>query len=172
MNCEGRRSTWSSRKAYWGRLRQPPYTTTNHGSQLRSSCWFYGGRKTGEPGEKPSKRGRDQLQQLYTHMSSKFFLRISTRLYPGVHPSRYKAWFTRACEASASARIRKRKFFLFLVLASRFHACEPEVLRLRLLHTCEPGLTPVRPGLTWNSVVKGNVRANSTCRPCYSNPLA
>ena len=40
----------------------------------------------------------------------------------------------------ANARTRKRTFFLFLVLAlvlaSRFHACEPGVLRL--LHTCEP----------------------------------
>ena len=48
--------------------------------------------------------------------------------------------------ARASARTRKRKISLFLVLAlvlaSRFHACEPGVLRLllRLLHTCEPGL--------------------------------
>ena len=42
------------------------HTTTNHGSQLRSRCWFYVGRKTGEPGEKPSKHGRDQLQQLYS----------------------------------------------------------------------------------------------------------
>ena len=32
------------------------HTTTKHG-----------GRKTGEPGEKPSKHGRDQLQQLYSH---------------------------------------------------------------------------------------------------------
>ena len=56
LNYEGRRSTRSSRKAYWRRHRR---------------CWFYGGRKTGEPGEKPSKHGRDQLQ-LYTHMSSKF----------------------------------------------------------------------------------------------------
>ena len=43
------------------------HTTTNHGSQLRSRCWFYRGRKTGEPGEKPSKHGRDQLQHS-THM--------------------------------------------------------------------------------------------------------
>ena len=40
---------------------------TNHGSQLRSMWRFYGGRKTGEPREKPSKHGRDQLQQLYSH---------------------------------------------------------------------------------------------------------
>ena len=40
--------------------------TTDHHMQLRSTCWFYGGRKTGEPGEKPSKHRRDQLQQLYS----------------------------------------------------------------------------------------------------------
>ena len=40
---------------------------SDHGAQLiRSRCSFYGGRKTGKPGEKPSKHGRDQLQQLYS----------------------------------------------------------------------------------------------------------
>ena len=42
---------------------------SDHGSQLRSRCWFYRGGKTGEPGEKPSKHDRDQLQQLYSHES-------------------------------------------------------------------------------------------------------
>ena len=62
------------------------HTTTNHGSQLRSRCWFYGGRKTGEPGEKPSKRGRDQLQ-LYSHEFQVFWQ--STRGYTQVvtHPA-------------------------------------------------------------------------------------
>ena len=32
---------------------------------IRSRCWFYGGRNTREPGEKPSKHGRDQ--QLCSH---------------------------------------------------------------------------------------------------------
>ena len=64
------------------------HTTTNHGSQLRSRCWFYGGRKTGGPGEKPSKHGRDQLYDNSTHMSSKFFWG-STRDYNQVvtHPA-------------------------------------------------------------------------------------
>ena len=31
---------------------------------------------TGEPGEKPSKHGRDQQQQLYSHEFQVFFLRI------------------------------------------------------------------------------------------------
>ena len=39
-----------------------------------------------EPGEKPSKHGRDQLQQLYSH-EFPVFLRIGTGLYPGGHPS-------------------------------------------------------------------------------------
>ena len=64
------------------------------------------------------------------------------------------------CEASAraSTRIRKRKFFLFLVLAlaSRFHACEPGVLRLRLLHACEPGLNEM---YRKNTVAKGTFTA-------------
>ena len=40
------------------------HTTTNHGSQLRSRCWFYVGKKTGEPAENPSKRGIDQVIML------------------------------------------------------------------------------------------------------------
>ena len=67
------------------------HTITNHGSQLRSRCWFNGGRKTGEPGEKPSKHGGDQLQQLYSHAWVPSFLRIDTRLYPGGHPSSYNS---------------------------------------------------------------------------------
>ena len=43
---------------------------------------FTEGGKPENPGEKPSKHGRDQLQHLY--MSSKFFSRINTRLYPVV----------------------------------------------------------------------------------------
>ena len=54
-------------------------------SLVTSRCrWFYGGRKTGEPGERPSKHGRDQ--QLYSH---KFQVRQSTRDYPRGHPSSY-----------------------------------------------------------------------------------
>ena len=67
------------------------HTITNHGSQLRSRCWSNGGRKTGEPGEKPSKHGGDQLQQLYSHAWVPSFLRIDTRLYPGGHPSSYNS---------------------------------------------------------------------------------
>ena len=48
-------------------------------SLARSRCWFYGGRKIGEPGEKPSKHGRDQ--QLYSH---KFQVRQSTWDYTQV----------------------------------------------------------------------------------------
>ena len=46
------------------------HTTTNHGSQLRSGCWFYGGRKTGEPGENPRSTGEINYSNS-THMSSK-----------------------------------------------------------------------------------------------------
>ena len=55
--------------------------------KLRSMCWFYGGGKTGEPGEKPSKHGRDQLQQLYSHEFQVFL--ESTRGYTQVvtHPA-------------------------------------------------------------------------------------
>ena len=51
------------------------------------SCWLYGGRKTGEPGEKPSKHERDQLQQLYSHEFQVFW--ESTRGYTQVvtHPA-------------------------------------------------------------------------------------
>ena len=75
-----------------GLLRAPQVATirpiSDHVAQLIRSirCWFYGGRKTGEPGEKPSKHGRDQLQQLYSH---KFQVRESTRGYTQVviHPA-------------------------------------------------------------------------------------
>ena len=43
---------------------------------------------TKEPGDKPSKHGRDQLQQLYSH-EFQFKLRINTGLYLGGHPSSY-----------------------------------------------------------------------------------
>ena len=48
--------------------------------QLRARCWFCGGRKTGEPGGKPWKHERDQLQQLYLHESQVFW--ESTRAIP------------------------------------------------------------------------------------------
>ena len=64
------------------------HTTTNHGSQLRSRCWFYVGRKTGEPEEKPSKHGSDQYscsrKRSRTHVSSKFW--ESTPGYPRWSP--------------------------------------------------------------------------------------
>ena len=48
------------------------HTTTNHESQLRGLGVDFTERKSGE---KPSKHGRDQLQQLYSH-EFKVFLRI------------------------------------------------------------------------------------------------
>ena len=84
----------------------------------------------------------------------------------------------RTCEAgaraststSASTRIRKRKFSLFLVLglllASRFHACEQGVLRLllrlRLLHTCEPDFMVACASLRliWTSQISSQVSFN------------
>ena len=84
-------------------------------------------RKSGEPGEKPSKHGRDHLQQFYSqshvccvtsnkdyYYEFQVFSRTNTRLYPGGHPSSYN--------------------------------------------------DPVRPGLTWNSVLKGNVLIASVLR--------
>ena len=40
---------------------------TAYSLHLHVGVVFYGGRKIGEPGEKPSKHGRDKLQQLYSH---------------------------------------------------------------------------------------------------------
>ena len=102
LNCEGRRSTWSSRRHIEGAFGRR-HTTTNHGSQLRSRCWFYGGRKTGEPGEKPSKHGRDQ--ELYSHEFQVFW--ESTRGYiPMWSPMREKTWQWRAW---------KDNFWLFII---------------------------------------------------------
>ena len=71
-------------------------------SLVTSRCWFYGGRNTGEPREKPSKHGRDQ--QLYTH---KFQVRQSTHwLYPGGHPSSYNP--VRLCLTSELSGGRQR----------------------------------------------------------------
>ena len=63
---EGRGATWSSRRHIEGAF-GTCHTTTNHGSQPTSSCWFYVVRKIRELGEKPSKHGRDQLLRLYSH---------------------------------------------------------------------------------------------------------
>ena len=55
--------------------------TTDH--SLGLGVDFTEGGKPENPGEKPSKRGRDmQLQQLYSH-EFQVFLRINTGLYPG-----------------------------------------------------------------------------------------
>ena len=45
-------------------------------------CWFYGGRKTGELGEKPSEHGRGQLPQFYSTLTWVLSLRVNTWLYP------------------------------------------------------------------------------------------
>ena len=45
-------------------------------------------KKTREHIEKPSKHGKDQLQQLYSR-EFQVILRINTRLYPSGHPSSY-----------------------------------------------------------------------------------
>ena len=60
--------------------------TTDHSSDLGID-FREGGRKTGEPREKPSKHGRDQLQQLYSHELQVFL--ESTRGYTQVvtHPA-------------------------------------------------------------------------------------
>ena len=43
------------------------YLTTEHILDLPVGVGFTEGGKPGEPGEKPSKHGKDQLQQLYSH---------------------------------------------------------------------------------------------------------
>ena len=72
------------------------------------------------------------------------------------------------CEASAStsARIRKRKFFLFLalVLASRFHMCEPGMLRYvrtRAVHR----ISNIRYSVTWLRFRIVITQANIRFRP-------
>ena len=79
LNYEGRRSTWSSRKAY---LKAPSAAairqlTTDHSLGLGVDF---------TEGGKPSKHGRDQLQQLYSH---EFQVPESTRDYNQVvtHPA-------------------------------------------------------------------------------------
>ena len=49
----------------WHKPHESRTKQSDHVSQLRSRCWFYWERKTGEPGEKPSKDGRCQLQNRY-----------------------------------------------------------------------------------------------------------
>ena len=84
LNCAGRRWTWSSRRHIEGAFGSR-HTTTNHGSQLRSRCWFYVGRKTGEPRRKTLEAG--ERPTTTTPLPS--FLRNNTGL--GGHPSSYNS---------------------------------------------------------------------------------
>ena len=43
-----------------------PSAAANNLDHSWSRCWFYGGRKTGEPEEKTSRHGRDQLRGVAT----------------------------------------------------------------------------------------------------------
>ena len=81
------------------------HTTTNHGSQRRSRCWFYGGRKTGEPGETNHNNS--------THTSSKFFDNIDTRLYPGGHPSSYNPVRSTGLHLKFSGERQRAKHVVF-----------------------------------------------------------
>ena len=92
------------------------HTRANHGSQLRSRCWFYRGWKIGEPREKPSKHERDQLQQLYSE---------------------------------------------FEIFWESTRSCTQVVTH--------PAITPVRLGLSWNLVVKGNALTASVIRVIVFN---
>ena len=66
-------------------------------------------------------------------------LKLRSYLFWDFHRSDLRVRDLKSGSHVRSKRKSKRKFFLFLglALASRFHACEPGVLRLLL--TCEPG---------------------------------
>ena len=53
---KGEKSMWRN-NTMWHKPQESRAKQSDHGSQLRSRCWFYWERKTGEPGEKPSKHG-------------------------------------------------------------------------------------------------------------------
>ena len=80
LNCEGRRPTWSSRKAYCRRLRSPH--NYNHGSQLIGLGDDF------TEGEKPENPEKNQLQQLHSLHKFQVFWE-STRGYTQVvtHPA-------------------------------------------------------------------------------------
>ena len=93
-------------------------------------------KKTREHIEKPSKHGKDQLQQLYSH-EFQVILRINTRLYPGGHPSSYNpvrsglTWNSvvkrNALTTSATSKIQIYKM-LTLEERNSFTACSRSLM--------------------------------------------
>ena len=69
---QGRSSTWRVKGIRWRKL-LPPYDSCVPRNTARVEMLFYGGRKTGEPGEKPSESGRDR--------------KLNSRYTPGIEPA-------------------------------------------------------------------------------------